>query len=455
MDGGGWARRRSPIGIRPAAAIACGLLATAAVAAASPIERVLRQPVLTGNWGGLRDALHDRGVDLEAVYIGDVFSNLDGGLRRRTRYLDNLDLTLTCHLEDLVGIDAGSLFVYGLSNSGGDPSRDVGDAQIFDNIEAPNSIELYEAWWQRELLHDRVSLLIGLYDLSSEFDVMPSAALFINSSFGTGAELGNSGVNGPSIFPVTSLGTRLKVDLAEHLLWQTVVLDGIPGDPNDPHGTHIHLGGGDGVLIASEAEVVWRHGANDDGGPAGVLRNRRHRVSRGWGALAHTLKLAAGVWAYTTKQNEVAPPPAGDEAGRQRGHPGVYVLADYDMTAADSMSSRGPALFARAGIADGDVQQFAAYAGAGVAYTGLVPRRDADQLGFGVAAAFNGSPYERAIRAEGGSPADAEIALEWTYRAVLAPWLSVQPDLQYIIDPGARSDRPNAVVLGLRTEISF
>ena len=425
-------------------------IGAAAASAASLVEQVLRQPALTGNWGGARDALHDRGVDIEAVYIGDVFSNLDGGIRHRTRYLDNIDLTLTCHLQDLIGIDAGSLFVYGLSNQGGNPSRDVGDAQMFDNIEAPRSIELYEAWWQRELLRDRVSLLIGLYDLSSEFDVNASAALFINSSFGTGAELGNSGVNGPSIFPVTSLGTRLKVDLTEHLLWQTAVLDGVPGDPNDPRGTHIHLGGDDGLLIASEVVLAWRHDTDDDGSPSALMRNRRRRVGRGWGALPYTFKLAAGIWTYTTRLNEVAPPPAGAEAGRQRGHPGAYVLADYDATAAG-----GPALFARAGIADGDVQQFAAYAGAGVVYTGLVPRRDADQLGFGVAAAFNGSPYKRAIRADGGSPADAEIALEWTYRAVLTPWLSLQPDLQYIVDPGARSDRPNAVVLGLRTEIAF
>ena len=448
-------RRRSPIGVcraTAAATITWGLLAigAAAASAASLVEQVLRQPALTGDWDGLRDALHDQGVDLEVVYIGDVFSNLDGGLRRRTRYLDNVDLTLACHLENLVGIDAGSLFVYGLSNRGGDPSRDVGDAQIFDNIEAPDSIELYEAWWQRELLRGRVSLLIGLYDLSSEFDVNASAALFINSSFGTGAELANSGVNGPSIFPSTSLGARLKVNLTEHLLWQTVVLDGVPGDPNDPHGTHIHLSGDDGLLIASEAAFAWWHSAGANGTPSALMRNRRRRFGRRLSALPYTVKLAAGIWAYTKRLNEVGPPSAEEDTGKQCGHPGVYVLADYDATA-----DGGPGLFARAGIADGDVQQFAAYAGAGVVYTGLVPRRDADELGFGVAAAFNGSPYERAIRADGGSPADAEIALEWTYRAVLTPWLSLQPDLQYILDPGARSDRPNAVVLGLRTEIAF
>jgi carbohydrate-selective porin OprB len=36
-----------------------------------------------------------------------------------------------------------------------------------------------------------------------------------------------------------------------------------------------------------------------------------------------------------------------------------------------------------------------------------------------------------------------------------SPWLALQPDFQYIIHPGGLISRPNAVVIGLRSEIDF
>ena len=73
---------------------------------------------------------------------------------------------------------------------------------------------------------------------------------------------------------------------------------------------------------------------------------------------------------------------------------------------------------------------------------GLLPSRPADTLTFGVAyakisrdaaaldqdtLAFNGPPYP--IR-------NYELAFELNYALQLAPWWTVQPDLQYIVHPG-------------------
>ena len=46
------------------------------------------------------------------------------------------------------------------------------------------------------------------------------------------------------------------------------------------------------------------------------------------------------------------------------------------------------------------------------------------------------------------------MVFEATYQIVLAPWLSLQPDLEYVIHPSG-TDIPNALVLGARTTISF
>jgi hypothetical protein len=47
-----------------------------------------------------------------------------------------------------------------------------------------------------------------------------------------------------------------------------------------------------------------------------------------------------------------------------------------------------------------------------------------------------------------------EMVLEATYQIVLTPWLSFQPDLQYVMHPSG-TDIANALVLGARATISF
>jgi porin len=59
---------------------------------------------------------------------------------------------------------------------------------------------------------------------------------------------------------------------------------------------------------------------------------------------------------------------------------------------------------------------------------------------------------------------DQETVLELNYLAQVTPWLTVQPDIQYIVNPGGLVPNPNlpnggttedALVLGARTTIAF
>src|SRR5262249_36997119 len=64
---------------------------------------------------------------------------------------------------------------------------------------------------QQNAFEDRLSVLFGQYDLSSEFYNLHSSSLFLNSSFGTGPEFAFTGRGGPSIFPETAVGGRVEV----------------------------------------------------------------------------------------------------------------------------------------------------------------------------------------------------------------------------------------------------
>ncbi|HKK52090.1 MAG TPA: carbohydrate porin, partial [Myxococcota bacterium] len=366
----------------------------------------------------------------------------------------NLDLVLTWQPEAWLDRDLGTFFLYGLANHGGRISADVGDAQVVDNIEAPDAVRLFEAWWQKSLFDDRASILLGLYDVNSEFYVVESAEFFIHSSFGIGAALGTSGVNGPSIFPSTSLGVRFKAEPVTGYELQAAVLDGVPGDPDDLQATRIELGADDGVLALVEIARRWGH--RPLAPSEKILRApQRRRVGRAGPDMPYLLRVAVGAWLYTTRLPHLSRTEADGTPALRRGHPGLYLTAELDASRLDPLDSRGLAGFLQLGFADGDVGQFAGYAGGGFKYTGLLPTRPDDELGVAVAAAFNGRAFEEASQRRGDSPSEAEIAIEGTYRARLAPWLSIQGDLQYVIDPGGVGSRDDALVLGLRFALSL
>ena len=55
-----------------------------------------------------------------------------------------------------------------------------------------------------------------------------------------------------------------------------------------------------------------------------------------------------------------------------------------------------------------------------------------------------------------GDPRDGwEVALEATYRARIAHWFILQPDAQYVVNPSGDRDLRDALVIGIRTIISF
>ena len=81
--------------------------------------------------------------------------------------------------------------------------------------------------------------------------------------------------------------------------------------------------------------------------------------------------------------------------------------------------------------------------------------RDEGQLGFGITQAHNGDDF-RAAALTADTPVDrAETTLELTYSDKLTPWLAIQPDVQYVVNPGTDKALDNALVFGARMIVDF
>ena len=346
----------------------------------------------------------------EATYIGEAMANASGGLARGARYLDNLDLVFEADLEALAGWRGAELHVYGLYNNGGSISELAGDALAVSNIETGvSAFRLYEAWIDQQL-GDSLSIKLGLYDLNSEFDSLEASGLFMGSAHGIGHDIGQTGLNGPSIFPYTSLAARLEKTFASGLKIRAALLDAVPGDPDNPARTVIRLNADEGALAVAEIDIP----------------------------VADSSRLLIGHWRYTARFETF-------DQVTARGNDGFYVRGETDLFQNDNRRLQG---FFRLGQADSRFNMFDVFASVGLKLTGVIADDGEDELGFAIAAARTSDGWrEMNIGGKG------ETVFELTYRRDLFPFLALQPNVQYMLAPSADPTVGNALVFGLRAEL--
>lgn len=378
----------------------------------------------------------DDSVAFSLLYRADVMANVSGGLKQRTTALGNLDIRLDVDLNRLLGWDGTSIGLHGIASHGGKPNANhAGSSQGVDNIEVDtNTAKIFQAWIQKQWLDDKLSVLLGLYDLNSEFYVSHSTGIFLHPAPGIGSELAQTGLNGPSVFPTSSMGLRVAYHLTPEVYMQAVVLDGVPGDPNNPRGTHIQFNDGDGALRVAELGYIPRD-------------------KEGTG-LPKTDKYAVGAWSYTTRFEDLVDVDGAGDPLLRKGNSGFYVLAEKSFY--QGMRNPGSHVdgFIRYGRAKDDFNQFSDYFQTGLVFNGMVSGRDEDQFALSFATARTGDKYRLAAFNNGQQATRHESIWEVTYRAQLTSWLVVQPNIQYVINPGADVQIKDATVLGVRFELS-
>ena len=355
------------------------------------------------------------GLEFSADYTADIVSVASGGISTGTEYLDNLDLELEIDVSDLWRAGAGSILIHGLYNNGSTFSADrVGDLQGVSNIDADEAWRLFEVWY--EFADTSWSVRTGLYDLNSEFDVNETGSLFLNSSHGIGAEFGQTGENGPSIFPVSSLALRAAMRFGS-LTARAVVLDGVPGNPNDSASNRIRLDEEEGALTVSEIDMPY----------------------------ADAARLWLGYWRYSAEFEKVG----GDGSGR--GNDGWYIGSESGFR----LGSRAANWFIRYGQADEQFNVLSSYVGVGAVVTGPFEARPADQLGIAVASARAGDVYRNHVSGLGEATSRHETTWELTYQLRVNEHLLIQPDIQFVQNPSVSTTLENAWVVGCRVQLSY
>ncbi len=367
------------------------------------------------------------GLTFSAVIKNEYWNVVNGGLRKGTEHLLNADLTASADLSKLAGLSDASFFVHFLGNNGESISNDVGDIQKVSNIEGYRTFKLYQCWFEQSFPSADLSFLIGIFDLNAEFYVTPTSALFLNGSHGVGIDLGQTGLNGPSVFPNTSLAMRLRYAPEGAISYSVAAFDGRPGSSDNGNSFDLSLNGRDGYFLIGEA-------AFEQSG---------------------SLKCAAGAWYYTGSFADVCAVDGLENYFERRDNIGAYLLFDHALYTEPEGRSGGLNIFTRFGITNDHVNLIRSHVGAGLTYKGLFNGRDDDEFGYAFAYAAFGSDFRRLTKFYGESTAAFEAAHEVTYRGTITPWLAVQYNVQYIVNPSASMEVNDVIVHGLRIEISL
>ena len=449
-----------------AAVAATGLLATGAYAddKAKRPTSIWEQETLTGDWGGARTALKDKGIDITLISINEIMNVLSGGLHRAASYEGRIEFSVDTDLDKLVGWKGAATHftIYQLHNAGHVAADNAGSIGDVSNIDALGTTRLFTAYFQQTLFDDKVSIRIGQIAADDEFLNSPTSANLLNGTFGWASLAAANMLSGGPAFPLATPGVRVAVKPTEQITWQTAVFSGNPAGDNcndlpqvcNRYGTAFSFAGG--ALWMSELQYAINQGKDAKGLP-GIYK------LGGWYATTDFADQHYGLDALGNVVSLATMPPS---ALNRRGDWGIYGIADQMVWRADKTSVN---LFLRGGFAPSDRNLISFYADGGFGIKGPFAGRDDDAITFGVSYAKiskDASALDQDTLALNGPPypiRDEEVIFELTYQAQIAPWWTVQPDLQYIVHPGGNVPDPNnpnvivgnAFVAGVRSTIKF
>lgn len=171
--------------------------------------------------------------------------------------------------------------------------------------------------------------------------------------------------------------------------------------------------------------------------------------------------LRIGGYYDNSSADDLGAPVSGPEQ-LMSGRWGLYLLADQMIWREGGPgSNRGLTLFAAFTYADPRTAIIQYSWEAGLVKQGTFAGRDDDSIGLAISQLMvSDSLVDAQNQANLGDPGSADVQsyemdVELSYRAQLAPWLTLMPNLQYVVRPGGLASTSNAFVLGLQAAATF
>jgi porin len=435
------------------------------------LSNISRTNYLLGDMWGLRPWLSQYGMSLAIQETSEVLGNVTGGARQGARYDGLTQMVLQLDTQRAFGWYGGTFNASALQIHGRNLSTDdLLTLQTASGIEADRATRLWELWYDQKFGEEsRYDVKLGQQSLDQEFMVSQNAGLFVNTMFGWPMLPSADLPGGGPAYPLSALGARLRGRPLDAWTFLTGVFSGspvgtnAPGDPQQQNPSGLSFPW-NGTLAIAELQYSYPSlGTTVSAGEAQPL--------------ARTYKI--GIW-YDTKEFadqeidntglSLANPLSTGIPQMHRGDWAIYAVMDQIIWQDPEELDKTLSVFLRpmgTPLADRNLIDFSL--NAGLTLHEPFPHRDDDTFGIGMGYAHvsgRAAALDRDTQFFTGAFTpirSGETFVEVTYQYQVTPWLNLQPDFQYVFNPGGGIANPNApseplkdeAVLGLRTTILF
>ncbi len=423
----------------------------------------LQSDYATMNCLGLRDRLSTNGVDISLNYASDIASNVSGGKNLGAAYCDNFTLDLEFHSEPLLGYKGGTLSIIALNRDGDNLSaQSIGNQFTVQQLYGGSTAIFYGLTYEQQFHDDKFSFKFGRMATGDDFASSPIYWLYMNNGIDGNPQ--SLPVNAMfTAYPWSSWGARLRAQLTS----QTTALLGIyQVTPQiwrpSMHGLNWAMNPGDGVMLIAQygwSPEFFKPTSSITPVPAeasdgkSITPNGGKTFTSATDAITphglpghYWMGFYYSTWTYP-------------QFGSTQGQPGAYGLYwHFDQMLYRMSPTSDTGLTAWSAFTLSPQQNTAKipfeYNG-GLIYTGLIPCRPKDISIFGFIYGNFSSNYAQASQATTEGTATYELVTELGYRINITKFSYIQPDAQWIINPGGTGTIPNALVLGAQVGVIF
>jgi len=421
-------------------------------------------PTLSGDWWGIRNYLDDSGVEISASYTNNIAGNPVGGTSAGFTYTDNVSFGLELNFEKLIGWKGLSVTVSGLNRAGSSLSQNnIGNQFTVQQVYGGQTVMFYALLFEQKLLDDKISIKAGRFAAGDDFASSPIYWLYMNN-----------GIDGnPQALPVNTCfsaypwavwAARLRVDPTPecNAMFGVYQVSNRVFGRSSYHGLDWSIQPNDGVLMVSQfgwTPEFFKRPVEKAAAPDGksVAETKARSEGKTFKAVSPDTEmkgLPGHYWfgAYYSPWNFAQ---FGTSATATNSY-GFYWHADQMVWQKSPGSDQGLTLWSSFVLSpQQNIAKLPFQANAGVVYKGLIPTREQDYTIFGLVYGKFSNNYARTVAASGNGYPQYEMVLEWGYRINFTKFAYVQPDLQWVINPGGTGNIPNALVLGAQMSVVF
>ena len=397
---------------------------------------------LTGKWGGLRTRLRDDGVDLKASYGSETAWNPEGGEQNRITETGQFDFTAQIDTEKLIGLKGGTFQAVVTYRRGQDLGA-VANLGVLQQVQEVygrgQTWRLTRFFYLQKFLDGHADVRFGRLTMGGEFGKF--TCLSENLSF-CGSPAGNLVGDYWYNWPVSQWGIRGRLRNSAGY----IMVGAYEVNPRNLDNTFTigYFHGATGVLLPAEIALTPRLG--EDRLPGSYKLG-------GWVNTSNGNDVALDIYGQPAKVTGLAPL-------QHSSRYGVYAQFQQQLTgrATDAQVEpdvvQGLSVFFNATLADRATSTNDNQFATGLFYTGLLRSRPKDDFELAIARTHVNSRTWIGLPPGAARP-NSEYAAEIDYGVHATGWLTLRPNLQYIVDPGGLSSKTNVVIVGMKGSVSL